>query len=104
MTIGHITIKKFNETDVLFEIDITDFAVTGGKAFISLTGSFISDLPLVRGNVYSASITGEVGNINFDGIFEDYTFNAGASDYYDQEGVHHSGIVTLSNRIQFRMI
>lgn len=33
-----------------------------------------------------------------------YAFSASASDYYDQEGVHHSGIVSTNNRLQFGVI
>lgn len=43
-------------------------------------------------------------DLNFIATFEDYTFTASGTDYVDGEGVHHSGVAVLNNRLQFFII
>lgn len=104
MVIGHVSIKKFNGQASIFESDITSFTVNGGRVYAFLDGSFQPSLPFARGNLYEIHVTGDIGEMNIQGIYEDYIFNAGASDYVDLDGTYHTGTVTLSNQLQFRLL
>lgn len=104
MVIGHSIIKRFASEDIVFESDITGFSQTGGRIFIDIVSGYQPSLPLSRSNIYSITITIEDTVIRMNASFQDYIFNAGASDYIDGEGVHHTGIVTLSNRLQFGIV
>ena len=106
MVIGKIVVYRFNSEDKIFESDINDLSVLNGGLFTSIGTKFYANLPLERGRIYTISITGIEGqdDITIPASFQDYSFSAGASDYVDSEGVHHSGIVTLTNRLRFELI
>ena len=103
MKIGKIVVNKNNEK--VFEKEINNTSLSNGRLVASLEGSFILDFPLEKQKLYEINLylDGEE-NINLSGVFEDYLFNAGGSDYYDMRGVHHSGIVTLNNSVQFLIV
>ncbi len=106
MNIGNLKINKINQKEVIYENNITSFTITTGKLFIEISGSFQKELNLTRGQAYSLSIKNVEGqeDLILSTIFEDYTFVAGSSDYVDIEGIYHSGVVTLNNRLQFLVI
>mgnify|MGYP004522815433 CR=1 FL=1 len=108
MTLGTITVKKFGTDEILFISGITGFTQTGGRMYADIDTGYQSSLPILRGNVYSVTVTIDNSEspmtISNTASFEDYMFNAGASDYVDAEGVHHAGIVVLSNRLQFLLM
>ena len=106
MVIGKIVVYRFNTLNKIFESDINDLSILGGRLYTSIGSTFYANLPLERGKIYTISITGIEGqdDITIPASFQDYSFSAGASDYVDSEGVHHSGIVSLSNRLQFGLI
>lgn len=106
MVIGSILVKNFNTDELVFESDVYDVSIMGGRIYVSLGPGYRENLGLVRNSVYKIEITGikDQETLKFMVYFEDYAFNASASDYYDQEGVHHSGIVSTTNRLQFGVI
>ena len=106
MVIGKIVVYNFNTEIKVFESDINDISILGGRLYTSIGTTFYANLPLERGKIYSISITGIEGqdDINMAVSFQDYSFSAGASDYTDAQGVHHSGIVSLNNRLQFGLV
>lgn len=106
MIIGNIVVKNFNTNELVFESSICDISIMSGRLYVSLDAGYRKDLELVRNSVYKIEIINiqNQENLNFMAYFEDYAFSASASDYYDQEGVHHSGIVSTNNRLQFGII
>jgi len=106
MKIGHIDAMRYGTTTPLLSKDITNLTITSGKVFVQIDGGFLSGLGLTRMEPYTVTLSGleNQPDISMLAVFEDYTFNAGASDYTDGQGVHHSGEVVLSNQLQFGVI
>ena len=42
--------------------------------------------------------------VEFTATYEDYVFNAGATDYVDENGVRTTGTCVLSNQLQFQIL
>lgn len=106
MIIGTITASDFSTKEVKYTGDLTNIGIQSGKMFAEVSGTFLVSLPLAKGNVYQVAITGIEGqdDLNFLCIFEDYLFTAGGTDYVDGDGVVHTGVAVLNNRLQFSVV
>ena len=106
MAIGKLTVCRFNSSDSIFETDISDITISGGKLFASIGPTFRASLPIEREKIYTLIVTGIDGqdDITMTATFQEYSFSAGTSSYVDGDGVERTGVVTLSNRLQFGII
>lgn len=57
MVIGNILVKNFNTDELIFESEICDISIMGGRVYVSLGAGYRKDLGLVRNSVYKIEIT-----------------------------------------------
>ena len=84
-SIGTVEVKG-KDGDVVFSGELNNLTVTGGRAFMQIGGGFIPLMPLQRGQLYTIGFIGVEGmdGVEFTATYEDYVFNAGATDYVDE--------------------
>ena len=84
-SIGTVEVKG-KGGDVVFSGELNNLTVTGGRAFMQIGGGFIPSLPMQRGQLYTIGFIGVEGmdGVEFTATYEDYVFNAGATDYVDE--------------------
>lgn len=104
-SIGTVEVKG-KDGDVVFSGELNNLTVTGGRAFMQIGGGFIPLMPLQRGLLYRLGFPGVEGmdGVVFTATYEDYVFNAGATDHIDENGVRTTGTCVLSNQLQFQIL
>ena len=105
MKIGTATITD-SIGKTVFESGFNNLAISNGRLFIELEGTYYPSIPLDKKQLYKISITGisEMEGKPLNALYEDYIFNAGSTDYMDASGNGHAGVCVLTNQLQFLLI
>lgn len=104
-SIGTVEVEKM-DGEVMFSGELLNLTIMGGRAFMQIGGGFIPSMPLQRGQLYRLGFPGVEGmdGVVFTATYEDYVFNAGATDHIDENGVRTTGTCVLSNQLQFQIL
>lgn len=102
--IGKLKVSTMTN-EQLFEAAVTNITITGSRAYIQISSSYLSRLPFSKNIIYQLDFVGIEGFTEpILAMFEDYTFNASATDYSTEEGQSAVGVCVLSNQLQFMLV
>jgi hypothetical protein len=104
--IGKLEARRIRDNELVYEGDILNLTITGGRVFLQIDGGYLLNLSLQKGQLYALSFKemDAMEGLALMATFEDYVFNAGATDYVDDEGNRTTGTCVLSNQLQFLLI
>lgn len=102
--IGKLKVAKMTNEQI-FEADVTNITITGSRAYVQIESAYLVKLPFSKNIIYQLNFVGIEGFAEpLLAMFEDYTFNASATDYTSEEGQSSVGVCVLSNQLQFMLV